>query len=164
MTAAAFRASYADWKLIKTRSVVQIVFEVPLEAADAAYQVLDGMPNFGSEHWFAIAKLSPEAKEQEPEPVSNPPAQVRRAWSQLPPSQQAAMRCNEISFQRFLQEKYRARWKILPDGTDAEKAAELVRVLCGVESRRLITAENVSAFDRWMNIDDNYRLWMQAVA
>ena len=41
MTAAAFRASYSDWKLIKTRSVVQIVFEVPLEAADEAYQVLD---------------------------------------------------------------------------------------------------------------------------
>jgi hypothetical protein len=43
---AAFRGTYADWKLVKTRAVVQIVFEVPLEDSDAAYEILGGMPNF----------------------------------------------------------------------------------------------------------------------
>jgi hypothetical protein len=81
MTAAAFRASYADWKLIKTRSVVQIILEVPLESADAAYKVLGGMPNFGAEQWMAVARLSPEAKEQEPvQELQTPPARVRKTW------------------------------------------------------------------------------------
>lgn len=59
---AAFSASYSDWKVIKTRRVVQLVFEVPLEAADHAYNVLDGMPSFGSEQWFAIARMQQPEK------------------------------------------------------------------------------------------------------
>lgn len=59
---AAFSASYSDWRVIKGRKVVQIVLEVPLEAADHAYNVLGGMPNFGSENWFAVARL----KQDEP--------------------------------------------------------------------------------------------------
>ncbi len=54
---AAFSATYSDWRVIKGRKVVQIVFEVPLEASGHAYNVLSGMPNFGSEKWFAIARM-----------------------------------------------------------------------------------------------------------
>ena len=54
---ATFSATYSDWKVVKTRCVVQIVFEVPLEAAGHAYNVLNGMPRFGKEEWFAIARL-----------------------------------------------------------------------------------------------------------
>lgn len=55
---AAFSATYSDWKVIKTRQVVQIVLEVPLKAADHAYNVLGGMPNIESEGWFAVARLT----------------------------------------------------------------------------------------------------------
>lgn len=54
---AAFTASYADIKTIKTRQVVQIIFEVPVEAAAHAYNVLGGWPDFTSERWFAIARM-----------------------------------------------------------------------------------------------------------
>jgi hypothetical protein len=54
---AAFSAEYADWKLIRTRKVVQIVFEVPMELADHAYQVVGGMPNLAEPSWFGIARL-----------------------------------------------------------------------------------------------------------
>lgn len=54
---AAFGAEYADWKLIKTRETVQVVFEIPLSAADHAYQVLGGMPKPGTSIWFGIAKM-----------------------------------------------------------------------------------------------------------
>lgn len=57
---AAFSAVYSDWKLIKTRGVVSISFEVPLEAAGHAYNVLHGMPNFAEELRFAIARLNDE--------------------------------------------------------------------------------------------------------
>lgn len=56
-TPAVFSASFSDWRVIKGRKVVAIVFEVPLEAADHAYNVLGGMPNFGADQWFAIARL-----------------------------------------------------------------------------------------------------------
>lgn len=55
----AFRATYSDWKLVKTRAVVQVVMEVPLSDADAAYEVLGGMPVHGNERWFGIAALTP---------------------------------------------------------------------------------------------------------
>lgn len=54
---AAFGAEYSDFKLIKTRGVIQICFEVPLEKADHAYQVLGGMPDASKSAWFGIAKL-----------------------------------------------------------------------------------------------------------
>lgn len=57
---AVFSAFYADWKVLKTRSAVAVVFEIPIEAADYAYRVLGGMPNFGSPQRFAIARLDPE--------------------------------------------------------------------------------------------------------
>jgi len=58
--AAIFRASYSDWKLIRTRKCVQLVFEVPLEESNKAYEALGGMPNSGEEAWVAIARLNPE--------------------------------------------------------------------------------------------------------
>jgi hypothetical protein len=54
---AAFSATYSDWRVVKGRKVVQIILEVPLEAAGHAYNVLGGMPTFGAEQWFAVARL-----------------------------------------------------------------------------------------------------------
>jgi hypothetical protein len=54
---ATFSATYADWKLIKTRRCVQIVLEVPLEAANEAYEALGGMPSAATERWVAVARL-----------------------------------------------------------------------------------------------------------
>jgi len=57
MPEAVFKAVYAEWKVIKTRSAVQLVFEIPIEKADEAYQVLGGMPIAANEQWCAIARL-----------------------------------------------------------------------------------------------------------
>lgn len=54
---AVFTATYADIKTIKTRQVVQVIFELPVEAAGHAYNVLGGWPDFSAERWFAIARL-----------------------------------------------------------------------------------------------------------
>jgi hypothetical protein len=54
---AAFRATYSDFKYIKTRSCVQIIFEVPIEASNEAYEILGGVPKPGAEIWCAIARL-----------------------------------------------------------------------------------------------------------
>lgn len=54
---AAFSATYSDLKVIRGRKVVQFIFEVPIEAAGHAYNVLGGMPSPMDEKWFAIARL-----------------------------------------------------------------------------------------------------------
>jgi len=53
----AFGAAYSDWKIIRTRGVIQIVFEVPIEAEGAAYAALGGMPKQDRSDWFAIARM-----------------------------------------------------------------------------------------------------------
>ena len=54
---AAFGAEYVDFKIIKTRRAVQIVFEIPLEAADHALKCLGGLPDNEKSVWFGIAKM-----------------------------------------------------------------------------------------------------------
>jgi len=54
---AAFTGTYSDWKVIKTRRVVQIIIEVPIEAAGHAYNVMGGMPRFDNEEWFVVARM-----------------------------------------------------------------------------------------------------------
>jgi hypothetical protein len=154
MTAAAFAASYSDWKLIKTRSVVQVIFEVPLEAADAAYQVLDGMPNIGSERWFGIARLNPAAQERarpEAEPLPGGAAAVRAA----------GMLCTSSTFQTFLKEKWGGGWRLFSQGDDNQRAAEFVRWRCGVQSRSEIKT-NPDALARWRELHNLYSAWAWA--
>lgn len=59
---AAFGAEYVDLKVIKTRRAIQIVFEIPLEAADHAYKVLGGMPDNEKSVWFGIARMNKAAE------------------------------------------------------------------------------------------------------
>jgi hypothetical protein len=56
---AAFSASYSDFRIIKGRKVVQVVLELPLEAAGHAWNVLGGVPDPSKETWFAVARLDP---------------------------------------------------------------------------------------------------------
>jgi hypothetical protein len=65
-TAPIFTATYADWKVIKTRQMVQVVFEIPIGAERHAYNILGGMPNHGKEAWFAIARLKEKPKDETP--------------------------------------------------------------------------------------------------
>lgn len=56
MTDAAFHATFHDLKFIRTRKVVQVVLEAPLEHAPHIIEVL-GTPNPAEEHWVAVARL-----------------------------------------------------------------------------------------------------------
>jgi hypothetical protein len=154
MTAAAFKASYSDWRLVKTRSVVQIVFEVPLEQADAAYQVVGGMPNFGSEQWFAIAKLHPEAKEPEPvRELQTPPARARNPDKRL--ITQAGAACDDPVFQRYLLDH---QMVVVMSEEQAERA---VRLGCLVQSRKEFLL-GTPAGDRWQEFYGKFLAWKAA--
>ncbi len=141
----AFSACYADWKLVKSRKVVQIVLEVAMEDSDAAYKLLGGMPNPAAETWVGVAKLN-----KQPEP------QERRRWSDLPLSQQAAIRCGEVAFREFCAldcEGVKA--------LDTEMAANHVREFCGVGSRKDLDT-NATAAAKWRELEGQYDLWCRS--
>src|SRR6185437_16659802 len=142
---AAFRASYSDLKLIKTRKCVQIIFEVPQEDFDTAYDVLGGLPNPTAERWFGIAAIAQQrGQEKEPSP--------KRDWRDLPPAQQAAMRCNEPIFAAFLKEARSDDWH------ESQDAAACVRLICGVASRADLET-NHAARVIWKQLDDQFHAW-----
>lgn len=169
MSQSAIRGTYSDWKLIKTRGVVQIIIEVPLSDADAAYEVLGGMPNLANERWFAIAPLKDQEVGPAHPPASNPgqeiprPDRAKRSWRELHPAQQAGMRCNEPLFQAFLEQEKRNAWtdgaSILGGDTNRyEQAVRCVRALCSVSSRADLN-KDPDAADIWRRLDDQYEAW-----
>lgn len=52
----AFKATYANFKNVQSRKVLQIILEVPIELATQVFDVL-GMPNAHESSWVAVAKL-----------------------------------------------------------------------------------------------------------
>lgn len=150
----AFRATYSDFKFIKTRDSVQIIFEVPRHDADAALEILGGMPTPSSERWFGIAPLTAPASAM-PQPGSDkPPAGAKRDWRELQPPQQAGIRCAEEAFATFLKERHADDWH------EAAGAAECVRLICGVNSRAEL-ATNHKARVAWHQLDSEYQAWMR---
>lgn len=168
MTTAAFTAAYADFRLIKTRGVVSISFELPVEQAQAALDVLGGMPVAAAEVWCAIARLNngkevmpPDDKHSRlPTPETTPrqneraSAGAKRAWVDLSLPQQAGMLCADIKFQKYLKEKYGSAL----DPTDGD-AADWVRWYCGVKSRSEIRT-GTHAADKWHKLESEYRTWL----
>ena len=166
MTTLAFKATYSDWKVIKTRGVVQVVMEVPLSEADAAYQILGGMPDFSQERWFGVAPL----KEVMPHPTkrsvqtghNNAPPQpaepdrhsagAKRDWRDLPPSAQASMLCDKVIFQMFLREKYPDDWHESMADPD-----ECVRLICAVSSKAMLNDGPHRVI--WHSLQSEYQTW-----
>lgn len=154
---AAFKATYSDWKLIRTRGVVQVVMEVPLAEADAAYGVLGGMPNPANETWFGIApiNLHKPAKENKTSVAPTPrqdPKSVGGKWRDLQPAAQAGIRCAEPTFRVFLCEMHGY------DASSDELAAKAVRDFCGVNSRVELAA-NHKARVLWHQLDEQFQAW-----
>lgn len=142
----AFRGTYSDWRLVKTRGVVQIIFEIPLAEADAAYQILGGMPDTSKERWFGVAALG-----SEPAPDSDKSG-TKRDWRDLGPAQQAGIRCGEPVFIAFLKEQRADDWH------EAKEAAECIRLICGVTSRSEL-GTNQKARVIWKQLDDQFGAW-----
>jgi hypothetical protein len=153
----AFRATFADLKVIKTRQCVQIILEVPTEQFDAAYEVLGGLPNPAAERWFAVAALAQDSKPASERPqavvLDKPQLGGKRDWRDMPPSQQAALRCNNVMFTAFLKEERSDDWH--EAGADP---AECVRIICNVASRSLLDTEH-RARVVWKQLDDQFQAW-----
>lgn len=126
----AIRATFSDFKTIKTRKVAQLIFEVPIEQAMTALNSLGGVPQFDSEQWVGIAPIKAET----------PPEKPKKRFDEIPLSQQAGIMCNDERFWAFLKDRY-------PHKTyeTSEDAAFYVRWMCGVDSRADLDSDSFGA-------------------
>jgi len=115
------QADFSATRIIAGRKCLQLIFEVPIEAADDAMAKLGGFPQPGENRWVAIALLdtkiaATDSINQSMRGTSNPeiagatpaPAlQVSEAngsskkWADYSRSQQAAILCQDPEFQRY---------------------------------------------------------------
>ncbi len=149
----AIRATYSDLKLVKTRKVVQLIFEIPIEAADHAIKVLGGLPRPDAETWVAIAPITEEAATRTPPPAEKP----RKRIGDMSRTAQAGMLCNSEEFHAFLDSRFRRVEK-----TATENAAAIVRKQCQSLRRHLDT--DADAGKRWDQFRLDYDVWRRAIA
>jgi hypothetical protein len=146
MTRAAIKGTFADFKLIKTRKIAQLVIEVPIEQADAALKTLGGLPRSDAERWCAIALLDTRTFDDQGN-FQDPIQKHKRAFCDLPMAAQAGIRSEDLDFQLWI-----AR---LPAGKEGENAADAIRIYCGVGSRKEILP-GTQAGERWKELLRSY--------
>lgn len=138
MTNQIFKAEYADFKNVKTRSAVQFIFEVPVEQANHIIQMI-GMPNPAEPQWFGIAKLNSGHASQQTAPggAPTPPPVPSQKWGELSYVRKAGIRSTNAVFWDFIQVE------------NEQDAAEFIRQRCKVSSRSEIDGnpDAMAAFD-----------------
>jgi hypothetical protein len=141
---AVLKAVYVDYRRVRSRKTLQLVFEIPLEHEAECHRVL-GYPNPHADgDWCAIARLEPDTKADiEPDPEPKP----RRKLHEMSLAQQAALLCNDEAFQRFVEE----------EGKEAD-APTFVRKWCGVSSRADIKPDTQAA-RAFKQLRDDFYLW-----
>lgn len=135
------QGTYADFKIVKTRSVAQFVVEIPLEQADAAIQMF-GLPKASVEQWVAIAALREQA--------------VVKNQEGAEAIKLAGMLCNNPEFGVFLRDEMRMP-EVNP--TDNESVAQGLRATLGIKSRTEFHADDDArlAFNR---LKGEYDKWL----
>lgn len=156
---AVIAGEFCTFRHVQGRKVLQIVIEVPAEAAGSVFAKL-GMPGSGEGIPVAVARL-----QTAPEPIAKPDApKERRPFSELPYSQQAAMRCGEGEFSRFLADKYPTHWAVAVVTSAPEEpcAPIVVRDLCAVASRADIV-KGTPAGGKWEAIEAEFYAWQRGI-
>lgn len=151
----AFSATFSDLKLVKTRQVAQLIFEVPIEQFDQAYEILGGVPVPGKERWFGIAAIK-TPKQQE---VAEEPSREKMNWRDMQPAAQCALRCSDATFRAFLMEEHSFR----PRGGESheEQATHFLRSFFGIQSRSELGTDHRKRV-LWKQLDDQFQAWRVA--
>ena len=141
----AIQGTFADLKSVKTRSVVQMVIEIPIEQAERVVSMF-GFPQPGAEIAVAVARLDPE-KAKGSVGARETPAKPKKRFHELPLSQQAALRCQDGGFREFLTAEH-----AMIRNSDA---ADFVRRWCEVKSRAELDS-NAKAASLWTSLNYGY--------
>lgn len=150
--ARAIAGTFADVRPVKTRGVVQVVIEIPVERGRDVIDLL-GFPQPGGEQWVAIAPLGFDPYSRAPggHTSQQPVAPQQRDLDTDGQNSVTAcvLRCREPGFQRWLLGAPPA------NGWTEEDAANEVRKRLGIGSRSDIAASS-EARRRWKNLLRSY--------
>lgn len=172
MTAAAISGEFTDYKLIRTRSTLQIVIEIPAERQGEVFAAL-GYPMPGESLPVAVARLqasaagenavgggrAPVATAVVPERAENRDAKSR--YAAMNDMEKAALRavllCKDEQFQRWLHALSPSYRQQLSDAPPKECAALWMQGACGITSRREI-ATDYDAYGRFIALENRYKI------
>lgn len=128
------QGTYSDYKIVKSRSVAQIIVEIPLETAESFVQMF-GMPLPSKEKWVALAMLN--------ERVINKNDDIAFAI------QKCGILCKDKRFGKFLQEEKKMH-EVNPD--DENSIASALKTILGIRSRtELHNQESLLAWNRLLS-------------
>ena len=140
MTNKVAQGTYSDFKIIKSRSVAQVIIEIPIEQGNAFVEMF-GLPQPSEEVWFGIAELNRTAIETQGEATKA--------------VQQAGMLCKSKAFGEWLRD---VRGMAEVDPENDESIADALRAILGIRSRTEFhnSPELVTAFNRLKGEFDSY--------
>ena len=144
MTNRVVQGTYADFKIVKTRNVAQIIVEVPLEQAQSAIQMF-GVPTPTREQWVAVAALHEVS-------VHTNGEEGQRAIVS------AQMGCKSQMFGKFLREQM----GILEVEDNDESRAESLRSILGITSRSEL-GKDKSTLEAFYRIKGEYDQWLMQI-
>ena len=131
---AIIKGVYADYRRVKGRKVLQIIVEVPMEAAPLVHKAF-GEPTPDGSTWVAVALLNNEKAKEKPD---------------YRLSQQAGIVCSEGSFHEFLRTSKTSIYT---------EPREIVQHLCRVSSRAEFDTDPAAAA-RWRDLHAEYQAWL----
>lgn len=147
----AISAQLVDVRNVSSHKCVRLEIHVPAEQAGAVMAAF-GWPTMADPVPVALARLTAA-----PEPIAKPEAaKERRPFSELPYSQQAAMRCQEPTFGQFLADKHLVTYERCN-----RDAAAAVRWICSVVSRSELN--DPDAAKRWQSLDAEFYAWSRGM-
>jgi hypothetical protein len=152
--------TFEEVRHVKSRSVIQIVIEVPIEQADAALSTLGGVPKPGRPVWVAMAVMG----ETQPAPpqmqAKDEPEDLRRGSA----TRQSAILCNYANFQMYLIENYAGLLgRELGDDVSLADIVEILRLATEVSSRKEYD-ESQEARARWLDLRADFEAWAKTQA
>lgn len=168
MSAAHFEAKKHAYRQCQDGIVVSFL----IHPADISSEI--AMAALGTRFMVAFSEIGEDEKpkeqnsrgstgaEEKPSRIAHPPESVaqskdRRAFHDLPYSQQAGIRCGDKEFANFLLEMYPHNVR-MADGI----TSECVRGLCGVTSRADLDSRAESMVERrgrWRNLNSEFESW-----
>lgn len=135
------------------------VLRLVIQAADMDQRITSAP--MGTRFMAALVEVGDdELPKEKPVPVAtevkaDPVPKDRKNWRDLPPSQQAAMRCGEPVFVAFVREKHGAEL-----ASNGDEIASFVRAFCGVASRSELNTRHTPR-TLWHQLDSQYQAWRQ---
>ena len=137
MTDAVMRGAYSDFKVIKSRKVIQMVIEFPIESS-ANFVEMFGIPQPHEEQWVAVALMNKTA--------------VVKNETALKAIQDAGILSKSQSFGRWLKDE-RGMTEVNPQ--DPNSIAQALRAILGVRSRSELNTDS-EALKVWHALKSSY--------